>query len=571
VTPRELHDIYEGFHDDETFARESLSVQNKLGQLVPMEMGPAPRKLAAVIRKLRAAGKPVRIIVLKARQVWISTYVASRFWRDTTNRSGQHTLVLAQDDDTANNVFNYYLRFHEHYKPFRGLIGIPERASDRADKLEYKNGSYIDFHTAKTTTIGRSRSLRRVHFSEFGFYGDNARALMGAVMSAVPGDADTEVIVESTANGVGNEFHIMWERAVAGESEWVPFFFAWWEHPEYVRALDVAPDVFQRSLSETERKLKQDYNLSLEQLNWRRWKIKNDLNGDEDLFKQEFPSCPEEAFLSSGRPRFDQKSIARMPVIRDGLEGGLEMQDIGGRKKLLFLPRERGELVIYRQPQANREYMIGGDASEGIDVNEGRGSPNPDYAVAPVLDRDTGEQVARLRARFTPSEFGWQLYLLCIYYNWAQIVPEANGPGLATIDALLRHGYPADLIYHRIRTPDQDPAERADLVGFKTTQVTRPQMLSLLDEALREMSVLVHNPNTLQELRTFVIKSNGRAEHQYGCHDDEVIALALALIGITQMPRKKMPKLLPDSHKKLNNYRTRQDGQDERGERLKLL
>lgn len=568
---QQLDSIYEGFHDDETFARESLSVLDKQGVLRAMEFGPAQKKLAAIIQRQRELKKPVRVIVLKARQVWISTYVASRFWRDTTHRSGQHTLVIAQDLKTASNIFDYYDRFHTNYRPFGGVIGIPELTSDRKDSLEYANGSWIKIHTASNANVGRSFTLRRVHFSESAFYGDQARALRASVMSAVPDDADTEVIDESTANGVGNEFHIMWQRAIAGESEWIPFFFAWWEHPEYTRALDIHADRFQASLTDAEWQLKKQHSATLEQLNWRRWKIQNDLNGDEGIFDQEFPHSPEVAFLSSGRPRFDLKAVAKMPVIRDAIEGGLEMQELAGRKKLIFLPRERGELALYRKPQEGRQYVIGADVSEGIDVNDGKGQPDPDYSVGQVHDRDTGEQVARLRQRFTPGEFGWQLFLLGIYFNWAQIVPEANGPGLAAIDELLRQGYPADLIYHRVRIADQDPKERADLIGFKTTIVTRPQLLSLLDGAIREMSILIHDPITLQELRTFVIKPSGKAEHAYGQHDDTVISLGLAVLGIAQMPRKPEQKLRPESHQKLNNYRTRNDGQDERGERLKLL
>src|SRR5579875_3290148 len=546
MTSRELASIYEGFHDDETFARESLSVLDKRGTLKPMEFGPAQKKLAAIIQRQRELKKRVRVIVLKARQVWVSTYIASRYWRDTTHRSGQHTLVVPRVLKTAGNVFNYYNRFHLNYRPFRGVIGIRTLTSDRKDELAYANESWIKIQTAGNVNIGRSFTLRRVHFSESAFYRDGARALRAAVMSAVPDDPDTEVIDESTANGVGNEFHIMWQRAVSGDSETVPFFFAWWEHPEYLRNVDNR-GAFQRSLTEDERRLQGLYNLSLEQLAWRRGKIANDLNGDEALFRQEFPSCAEEAFLSSGRPRFSYAHLAKMPEVQNGLEGGLEMLTEGGSKKLIFLPRERGELTIYKKPETSREYMLGADSAEGIDVNDGKGQADPDYAAAQVLDRNTGEQVARLRARLTPSEFGWQLYLLGIYYHWAQQVLEANGPGLATIDALMRHGYPADLLYHRIRTPDQDPAERADLVGFKTTAVTRPQLIDLLDNAIRNLGVLIHHPNTLQECRTFVIKANGRAEHQTGCHDDEVIALALGVLGMAEMPRKKSVKLLPES------------------------
>lgn len=568
MDPRALEEIYEGFHDDATFCRESQSVQDKLGRLVPCELGPAQLKLYRLIQDLKAKRKPIRILCLKARQVWISTYIAARFSRDTPHRSGQQTLVLAHDKKTALNLFSYYERFYKTYKPFRGVISLP-KGSPTGEELAFDNSSWIKVHTAGNANIGRSFVLRRVHFSEFAFYPDS-RNLMAAVMAAVPGDLDTEVFVETTANGVGNEFHQMWQRAVSGESEWIPYFFAWWEHPEYVRAIEVTREQFERSLTQAEREMRQAYNLTHEQLNWRRYKIRNDLNGDEALFRQEYPGNPEEAFLTSGRPRFDHKTVQRQPIVREALTGQLEMEEYGGRKKILFLPKERGDLVIYRKPQENREYMCGADVAEGLDINDGKGTPDPDWCVAQVHDRETGEQVARFRARITPAEFGWQLFLLLAYYNWAQIVPEANGPGLAAIDALLAHRYPADLIYHRIRTADQDPKERADLIGWKTTQVTRPQMISLLDDALRQAAILIHDPITQSELFTFVIKVNGRAEHQTSCHDDCVIAEALSVVGMVQMPAKKRQRFGPIDHAKVHNYKQRDDHRDERGTLHKL-
>ena len=568
--------LYEDFHDDTKFARESLKINTKAGSTVALDYGPAQKKLAAVVARQKELGLPVRVIVLKARQVWISTYIASRLWRDTAFVPGQHSLVLAQDEDTASNIFKYYQTFDDSYVPFRDYFAKPERKGKSEQILEYTNGSYIKFHTAMTATVGRSRSLRRVHFSEFAFY-TKAREIFKAVMSGVPDDNDTEVFVESTANGLGNEFHSMWQRAVSGESEWVAFFFAWWEHPEYVRALSMSAAMFEVSLTEYEKDLRQQYRLTHEQLNWRRWKIANDLNGDEEGFKQEFPSCAEEAFLASGRPRFDHKSLARMPIIDDAIEGGLEMLELSvNQKRITFVPRQRGELVIYRKPSEQKEYVVGGDVAEGIDAADGFGKADPDYCFAQVLDRDTGEQVARMRARFTPGEFGRQLYLLGLYFYWAQIVVEANGVGLATVDSLINLHYPKNLLYHRFESAGGDPEVRADLIGYKTTPVTRPQLISGVDEGLRSMAVILHDPVTKSECLTFVIKPNGRAEAQKQCHDDGVISLGLAIVGIQQMPRRAKTPILPGAERRgVENYRKNRDGDSSdsslRGQRLKLL
>ena len=132
--------------------------------------------------------------------------------------------------------------------------------------------------------------------------------------------------------------------------------------------------------------------------------------------------------------------------------------------------------------------------------------------------------------------------LLARYYNQAVMVPEANGPGIATIDSVLNNGYPSGHIFHRNQEPDDDPPQRAEKIGWKTTIVTRPQLISWYDDAIKQFAIYIRDPILAQECRTFVIKPNGKAEHQKGCHDDYVIADALSVVGITHMPRPSPPK-----------------------------
>ena len=539
--------LYEDFKNDEIFARESLMVQNKQGELIPMHLGPAQKKAAELRARLRERNKPVRVIVLKARQVWMSNYITVPIWRDTAHQAGQNAMIVAHSDESASDIFGYYQRFDSTYKPFRGKFAKPARSNDSTQELVYRHGqveSTIRFRTAKTVDFARGKQLRRVHLSEFAFYGDGAKKLLSATMAAMAKDADTEAWIESTANGLGNEFYALWKLAEAGETDWVPFFFGWTEHPEYTMPLDVRADVFQESLSDYERDLMRIHRLTLEQLNWRRWVIRNEESGDEELFKQEYPATPEEAFLNSGRPRFDLKAIERMPVVRDAMEGQLEVNDLGGEKRLCFAAAQRGPLVIYRQPQPGRSYLLGCDVAEGIDASEGKGTADPDYCVAQVGDRDSGEVVARLRARMTPAEFARHTWRLGAFYNWAQICAEVNNQGLAFLYALTGEplNYPKTLIYHRDAQPDEDPTRQSDLIGFKTTPLTRPQIIDGLHEAIRQFLLHIHDPITLSECRTFVIKPNGKAEAAYKCHDDTVLALALLWFGMVRMPRRKPPE-----------------------------
>jgi len=193
-------------------------------------------------------------------------------------------------------------------------------------------------------------------------------------------------------------------------------------------------------------------------------------------------------------------------------------------------------------PERGRLYAIGADCAQGLDVDPS-GKGDPDYSVAQVLDRDTGEQVAVLRARMMPGETGRYIAALCRWYNMAQLCGERNpgGGGISMLEAVMGTQYPAGLLYHRSVTADQDPQVRGDRIGWDTSGVSRPLLLGYLDDAIRQGSIHIHDPITQGELLTFVIKPNGKAEAQAQCHDDCVIALALALVVILRMPRPVAP------------------------------
>lgn len=540
ATVKHLQRVHEEFQDHAAFCRESCRIRDKRGVPVAFEQQPAQVKLDQIIQECRRKGKPVRILALKARQVMVSSGTAGEFFHVCGFQPGQKALVVSHDDDSAVNIFGYYEQLDESYQPFRGVVRkLDKIAGNKGKKLEYEGGGYVQVETANNLAGGRSFSLRFLHLSEFAFWRD-AKTLMIGLMQSVPDDPDTAVIIESTANGKGGEFYRLWQLASdpTSDSEWIAFFFAWWEHPEYSRP-PADPAAFQGSLTVEEQQLRDRYNLSLGQLNWRRWAIANKCGGDAELFKQEYPACAEEAFLASGRPRFDPKVLARQPVIEAAAIGDLEEIELGVRRVLRFFPKERGAMVVYRLPQPGHKYVIGIDVCEGIDATA-KGSNDPDFSVATVVDRVNGDQVAKVRGRMEPAPFGEYVDALGRFYNWAFLVPEANGPGIALLEQLVRSGYPPGLIYHRRPTPDEQfAAQDSTLIsklGWKTSSTTRILLISRHDQNLREGALWIRDPVTLSEHETFVIKGNNRAEHQEGAHDDEVIALALAGIGIEAAP-----------------------------------
>jgi hypothetical protein len=536
--------VWEQFHDHERFCRESLAIRDKNGKTVPFVLQPAQRKLHELIARCRARKKPVRIVVLKARQVMISTGAAAEFFHEVPFHPGQRALIVAHEKDASKNIYGYYSQLIDNYQPFAGAIGLPpvERRADDRGYVKWTNNSELKVATANNIKTGRSASLRFLHLSEFAFWRD-ARTLMTGLMQCVPDDPDTCVIVESTANGVGGPFYSLCMEAMdpSSGSEWEFLFFAWWEHPEYKRAVVDKP-ALQRSLTKDELNLAEGYRLTLEQLHWRRWAIKNKCQGSPEIFKQEYPACPEEAFLFTGRPRLSHAHLGRMPVINDPAVGELLEVQNGPRVLLAFQQSDRGALVLFKRPQPNKQYVIGVDVAEGVDpaAKAALGDSDPDYSVAIVADRDTGEQVAKLRGRIEPAPFAEYVCALGRWFNWAYLIPECNGPGIAFLEGVLRDNYPPSLIYHRRPLPDEQFKDEAStslqMLGWRNTAVTRVQLISKLDQAIREFSIILHDANTIREHQTFVIKPNGRAEAQEGAHDDEVIATALAVVGLETPP-----------------------------------
>ena len=524
-----------GFSDHEKFTAH-LSIRNKDGLTVPYRMSPAGRKLGRAIRRQEMAGDPVRVCMLKASQVWASSSAATEVFRRVPFFPGRRALVLADSEAHADLVFQYYQQYIASYREnpygseWQSAIELPPLVKDTERHIRWANDSSILVHTAYNVEVGRSAPYNWAHLSEAAFYRDMG-TLMTGLMQRIPRSPDSGLIVESTANGMGGDFYDLCQLAMdpRRSTGWSFVFFAWWEHPEY--RMPAGPNF---KLTRDELVELQKYNLHVDQLAWRRWQIETACEGKIERFRQEFPGNPQEAFQSSGRTIFDMQAIARMPVIQDAPRGRLEVVEVGIEKRVQFMQAEdgRGELVIYRMPRKGGRYIIGADHAEGIDPSAKTGSSDPDYSSATVMDADTGEEVAKLKERYEPHPWAQRLYWLGKFYNWAFITPEQKAVGKAVLGHLLaiEGGYPLELIYSKQRDPSDRRSPMLQELGFDTNSVFRPVLISGLDQALREGAIQLHDPETLQQLRTFVRKANGR-EEGIG-HDDDVFGAALCIEGL---------------------------------------
>lgn len=543
LSPSEQAALIRGFGDHAKFCAESLSIRAKSGASLPMILQPAQIKLNNAIQKQRRAGLPVRICYLKAGQVMVSSATAAQNFHFVPFMPGRHCLAVADSEDHAKLVFNYYKGFQQSYKPFTGGIPdagvmLPELINDRDDTLKYANDSFIRCVTGYNPHAGRSHPWHAVQVSEFGFM-DGGATFMDGCMQRVPNTRDTMVVVESTGFGEGGPFYELCKRCQdpTRAGGWLFVFFGWHEHPEY--AIDVPdPAAFQRDLGQAEKEIQKRYNLTLRQLAWRRWAILNNCEGKESVFQQEFPSNPREAFQSSSRTYLDLGAVERCCAIEEPIRGVLEITDIGPERRVQFTQKSNAPLAIYRRPKRYGRYVIGADAAQGKDPElKKRGRSNPDYAAAVVRDADTGEQVAVYHERVTEAYFATQINALGWFYNWAFIVPETTGHGRAFLQALLALEYPTDAIYRKQRPPgDHRPATFNEL-GYETNEVTRPVLLSALDTVLLEASITIHDELSAQEMRTLIVNPDGRVEAKLGSKDDLVFAEALSIIGMRFCPR----------------------------------
>lgn len=537
LTPVQLQEVTNAFMDHAGFCKECLSIRDLGGSVVPFELYPGPKKLHDVIERQRAQGKPVRVVVLKTRRSFFTAGVCAEIFHDVAFYAGRKALIVADHyKPAALEAFDYLLQFQKTYKALRRHgRGLQLRAltQDTQMKLEWNHDRSVEVMSADTGEI-RGGGRHWILGDEVAFW-RNATITLTGLLNMVPKHPDTAVVIQSTANGVGGEFYDLCQKAMdpANESGWAFCFFGWLQHPPYRMPVE-DPVKFQASLDNEERLLSSMHGASLEQLRWRRETIATECRGKVDIFHQEYPCTPEEAFLASGHPVFDHKDLARHPLIQ-GTSGELEITDERPIKRLLFTPADHGALTIFKRPEKGRMYVIGADPSKGIDVSLAKRGENPDFSAGFVSDLFTGEQVALYRERSRPMRFAEYLVLLGRFYNWAYIIPEANDPGF--IDAILSENYPVELLFHRQRDPTDRRPPVPEEVGFLTTRLTRQWLVTAAEEAIRGMGIVIRSSVCLQECRTFVVKPDGKKEHQANCHDDTVIALALTAVGMRYAPR----------------------------------
>ena len=453
-----------------------LRIRTREGQLKGLIANPAQRAFE------ERCGR--QNIVLKARQMGITTWVSARFFLRTITRPGTLTLQVAHTREAAESIFATVRRMWE---------GLPEDLREGPLRLSRANTGQMIFgeidsefriSSAAELNAGRGLSVQNLHCSEVSHWPGDARMTLAGLRAALAPQG--ELVLESTPNGAYGAFYEEWCAATDeanAEDSLVRHFFPWWMEPAY-RGAPVA----EGTMSVEERGLVARKGLSAEQIGFRRG-----LERTYGLLRaQEFAEDPETCFRTSGACCFDVDTLdQRMREAPEPVDR-----------------RRNGALQVWLKAIPGREYVIAVDSAGG--------GEDGDFAALQVVEIATGLQCAELRERMRPEDLARVSVELAQEYGGAPIAVERNNHGAAVLAYIeTREGY---------RRLYKQHGE----AGWLTSAASKPEMVARMRVLLSETPERFMSRRLLAECRTFVADDRGRAAAAAGSHDDLVMAMAIA-------------------------------------------
>ena len=428
-------------------------------------------KLHRAAAEMQDSGRPIRLLVDKARRVTCSSWTEGLLFCHNLAFPGSHSLVVAHEFKTSKELFSIPKGFAQDL-PFLNL-----RMVEREITFPFANGdSKMQILTAGKDTSGRGFTLSALHASEAAHYISPDAFI--SLLPALSNHRDTIGVIESTPNGKegdGEVFYNMYQDAVEGKSEWRAVFLSWTDDPACV-----APEEFAKGApadSEERDLLAKGY--SLAQLAWRRLKIASpECSGSVEIFHQEYPTNAEESFIASGMPAFseEERRWARKNV-RPPLRIGFLDRSLDGA--FLFREHHKGDLAVYEEPIPGHYYYAGMDAARGI---EGR-----DFSAMVGFDGTTGHQAFRYAGYSVPEIFAAHGNSLGRRYNKAMLNPELTGGyGYTVLSALRDYFLYPNLYYWKGKDDKAIGGAVRRTFGFETTSHMRNVLFEQFRVGLRE-------------------------------------------------------------------------------------
>lgn len=458
-------------------------------------------------------------IILKSRQIGFSTLSLGLMLFYACTMPNTSYLMLSYDGESVQNLFD---RLKAMYESMPDKHKLPQKRMNKMELL-LQNGSRISVKVASNKGLGRSFTCQIIHLSEFAFWSEEQqeKGLLGLEQALAKNDKSA-LIIESTAHGIGNNYYNIFTNAEKGHSKYKAFFYNWFQNKtQFASEYDLADKWYRsemhgqrlaaRDLTPYEKSL-YDKGAMLKQLEWRQWKLQ-DMTQDE--FNQEFPSTPEEAFITTNVGVFDAEIITER---YNNLPIALNVSEIKELPQSL-LPYYGKGLFIYKDVKRKERYYGGIDTGAGL---------KQDYSSIVIVD-SSGEQAATFNRNDVPVyKFAKLAYDLGMYFNYCMYLPERNSYGLDLITRLRKEmGY---LQVLKIKKFDKVKGSRVWDYGFYTDNVSKDKLIMDFKEVFEEGMVLVNDRDTLDQMRIYV-ENNGSMGNIKGAknHDDLVIAFALAV------------------------------------------
>ena len=482
------------------------------------------------IEKLETLGTNKPFFVLKGRQQGFTSVITAIQLSFAIVRKNFSGFTMADRTDNTMAIFNdkarvVYDRLPEELKP-------SEKFNSRNEMFFDKLNSSWRIATA-TDQVGRSRTLNFVHFSEVAFYECNLSDLQAGIGEAITAGAIQ--VYETTANGF-NQAKDLWDSESCHN-----LFYEWWRSPEY-RSTEYEYLETQDPWLIERKKVLEAKGCDKEQITW--YCKKYDSYLDKNTIKQEYPITPTEAFVSSGDCVFDKEAInnqiARCVTLQAPRRGYFTykkeaipipnsegvMVDVEWKiKDIEFVESRDGYIFLHEEPRVKVKdgeithkapYSLGGDTA-------GTGK---DYFTGKVICNLDDKTVATLHKQYIDEDlYAEQMYCLGKYYHDALIGIEINYSRQPTRILQKKYNYPN--LYMRERLDGASDRSVMDY-GFETTSRTKPIIIGELVELMRNNPYIEEDIPTLKEMTTFVKKENGKLEAIDGCHDDLVMAKAIA-------------------------------------------
>jgi hypothetical protein len=505
--------------DDMTFFfRNELKIRPKQkikGGLVSLDPNPGQLQVIQTIDRMEREGRPVRILVLKARQWGCTTISQAIALHHCRFRDYYDSLVIGDREKTTRSIMAMNRRMMENLSPvITDNWTTVKKITDRM--YEWSNGSILDIDTAGQGQASRGTTRDMIHGSECAFW-PNGDKVIAALMPTVPDTPESTIILESTSNGPQGLFWELWESASDKWSEWERVFVPWTIHPEYKDTLDpVIEQIGQKALAGDPEALDEigwleaaDHEvflsgrMTLGQMHWKNRTLSTRFRGKTEDFQREFPETPEDAWAAAqysyltaeGRQLQIDAQLSSCkyelfiePEVRLG-PNPLVKVDYEDRPEPE--PHEDGCIDVIEEPEPDRMYVMGVDPAEGTSNDNSAAVVRCDNEIVCVFYRND-----------LPTDV-FAEYLFCIgrWYNDAQMIVERAGGGLAVINTLLRLNYPSMVSKESF---DAFGESQGKQIGFSPQQENLRSLFAMFRHTINTGALLLRHERLVQEARWII-------------------------------------------------------------------